>query len=112
MNFTGYKHTLYLIIVLFTLSACKFEKPDRKNISFKNVIGIHFTEVKRRLWTGRSFDSHGYEVSPEWRMTFISKDSSSIFSPDSNRFLTFPVTLDHDSLFNTGNTWLRAKKGY
>jgi hypothetical protein len=90
--------------------SCKFKQPDRKNVSFKNIIGIHYTEVKRRLFTGRSFDNHGYEVNPEWRMSFISKDSSSIFSPDSNRFLTFPVTLDHDSLFNTGNTWLRAKK--
>jgi len=41
---------------------------------------------------------------------FMPKDSASVFSPDSNRFLTFPVTLDHDSLFNVGNTWLRAKK--
>jgi len=98
-----------LVFVIVAATSCKFKQPDRKNVSFKNVIGIHYTEVKRRLYTGRSFDNHGYEVNPEWHMWFISKDSSSIFSPDSNRYLTFPVTLDHDSLFNTGNTWLRAK---
>lgn len=97
------------ILLLIIFGSCKYKQPDRKNISFKNVIGINYTEVKRRLYTGRSFDNRGYEVNPEWRMSFLSKDSSSIFSPDSNRFLTFPVTLDHDSLFNTGNTWLRAK---
>jgi len=114
MNFKYNKQTSYILPILLILisvvgNSC-LQKPDRKNISFKNVIGIHYTEVKRRLWTGRSFDSHGYEVSPQWKMFFMPKDSASVFSPDSNRFLTFPVTLDHDSLFNVGNTWLRAKK--
>jgi len=101
---------LSALIILFT-GACKYKKPDRKNVSFKNIIGIDYTEVKRRLSTGRSFDNRGYEVGPdpEWRITFISKDSTRIFSPDSNRFLTFPLMLDHDSIFNTGNTWLKAK---
>jgi hypothetical protein len=99
-----------LIFISIIFNSCLPKPADRKNVSFKKVTGIHFTEVKRRLWTGRSFDSHGYEVAPQWKMFFMPKDSASIFSPDSNRFLTFPVTLDHDSLFNMGNTWLRAKK--
>jgi hypothetical protein len=101
---------LLLLFIVLTQSACKYKVKDLKNVSFKPVIGIGYTEVRRRLNTGRSFDNYGYEVNPEWRMTFISKDSTSIFSPDSNRFLTFPLMLDHDSLFYTGNTWLRAKK--
>jgi len=114
MNFSCYKQRSYLLSFLFLIAiifnSCLPKPKDRKNISFKPVIGIHYTEVKRRLWTGRSFDSQGYEVNPEWRMWFMSKDSASIFSPDSNRFLTFPVMPDHDSLFYVGNSWFRAKK--
>lgn len=113
MYFKYYKQSpllLPLLLLLIAFASCKYKPADRKNISFKNVIGIHYTEVKRRLHTGRSFDNHGYEVDPAWKMFFMSKDSASVFSPDSNRFLTFPVTLDHDSLFSVANTWLRAKK--
>jgi len=115
MNFNRDKQqtyllTLLLILISVTFNSCLPKPADRKNISFKKVIGIHYTEVKRRLWTGRSFDEHGYEVNPQWKMFFMPKDSAQVFSPDSNRFLTFPVTLDHDSLFNVGNTWFRAKK--
>jgi hypothetical protein len=114
MNFNCYKQSIHilplLILVSVFYSSCLPKPADRKNISFKHVIGIHYTEVKRRLYNGHSFDNHGYEVDPEWKMFFMPKDSASVFSPDSNRFLTFPVTLDHDSLFNVGNTWLRAKK--
>jgi len=110
MNFNCCKRIYLLPLLSLIAGSCKYKQPDRKNISFKDVIGINYTEVKRRLYTGRSFNSDGYEVNPEWRMQFLSKDSSSIFSPDSNRFLTFPVMLDHDSLFFTGNTWFRAKK--
>jgi len=115
MNFNRHKQPSYILLLLLILTSiiynsCKPKPIDRKNISFKKIIGIHYTEVKRRLWTGRSFDNQGYEVEPQWKMFFMPKDSASVFSPDSNRFLTFPVTLDHDSLFNVGNTWLRAKK--
>jgi len=107
---TGRYFLIFLTFISFLFPSCKYKVKDLKNVSFKPVIGIGYTEVRRRLNTGRSFDNYGYEVNPEWRMTFISKDSTSIFSPDSNRFLTFPLMLDHDSLFYTGNTWLRAKK--
>lgn len=115
MNFSGYKQLSYLptfllILIAAIYGSCKFKTIDRKNVSFKKVIGIHYTEVRRRLWTGRSFDSQGYEVNPQWKMFFMPKDSASVFSPDSNRFLTFPVMADHDSLFYVGNSWFRAKK--
>ena len=113
MNFNCVKQTcipFFLLILLSTFYSSCLQKPDLKKVSFKNVVGIHYTEIKRRINTGRSFDSRGYEVNPEWKMFFMPNDSASVFSPDSNRFLTFGITLDHDSLFNVASTWFRAKK--
>ncbi len=114
MDFNYRKQQHHLFLLLFILvsliqTSCKQKPEDQKKIRFGPVIGIHYTEVRRRLNTGRSFDNHGYEVSPTWKMFFLPKDSAGVFSPDSNRFLTFPVTIDHDSLFNVANTWLKAK---
>jgi hypothetical protein len=72
--------------------------------------GIHYTEVKRRLANGLSFDSFGYQQEPSWKLTFPVDDSAHIYSPDRKKFYYFPVTFDHDSIVNMARTWLRVKQ--
>ena len=62
----------------------------------KSIRGIGYTEVKRTFDNGLSFSPVGFQLVPEWRITFI-KDSVNIFSPKKNRFLNAPVVFDHDS---------------
>jgi hypothetical protein len=74
------------------------------------VAGINYIEVKRRFGDGLSVSKYGYGLTPSWKMSFYSDDSAKVFSPDSNAFLGFHVTLDHDSLFHVARAWFRAKK--
>jgi hypothetical protein len=99
------------ILALAALSSCvsKFDK-DKKQVSFKQVTGINFTEVHRYFDTGLSFNKDGYQLYPEWKLSFLPNNKASIYDPFEKRFLTFTVTLDHDSIFSVANTWLKALK--
>jgi hypothetical protein len=79
-----------------------------KNL-IKKIIGIHYTEVRRRFDNGLSFSPVGYELIPEWKISFPSMESVNIFSPRKNRYLNAPVVFDHDSVFNVAWAWLRLK---
>jgi len=74
----------------------------------KSIRGIGYTEVKRTFDNGLSFSPVGFQLVPEWRITFI-KDSVNIFSPKKNRFLNAPVVFDHDSIFNVAWAWLKLR---
>ncbi len=86
----------------------RIEAEHTKNL-LKLVRGIHFTEVKRVFDNGMSFSPVGYQLVPEWRISFPSVDSVNIFSPKLNKFLNAPVMFDHDSIFNVAWAWLKLK---
>jgi hypothetical protein len=79
-----------------------------KNL-IKKIHGIHYTEVKRTFDNGLSFSPVGYQLVPEWRISFPSVDSVNIYSPKKGRFLNAPVMFDHDSIFNVAWAWLKLK---
>jgi len=86
----------------------KIEAEHTKNL-LKLIRGVHFTEVKRVFDNGMSFSPVGYQLMPEWRISFPSVDSVNIFSPKLNKFLNAPVMFDHDSIFNVAWAWLKLK---
>jgi hypothetical protein len=49
----------------------------------------------------------GFQLVPEWRISFPSGDSVNIYSPKKGRFLNAPVMFDHDSIFNVAWAWLK-----
>ncbi len=73
-----------------------------------SIQGIGYTEVKRTFDNGLSFSPVGFQLVPEWRITFA-KDSVNIFSPKKNKFLNAPVVFDHDSIFNVAWAWLKLR---
>ena len=79
-----------------------------KNL-LKAIKGVKFTEVRRQFDNGLSFSPVGYQLVPEWRISFPSVDSVNIYSPRKGRFLNAPVVFDHDSIFNVAWAWLRLK---
>src|SRR3954464_11518609 len=98
------KQKIHLVLLIFIAAiyyGCntKYKEPDLHKVTFKPVWGIHYTEVKRRHSTGRSVDKYGYVVEPIWRLTFLSDDSASVYDPDLNKYATFKITNDHDSIF-------------
>lgn len=102
----------FIIAIVIALGGCR-EKPKKKvdvKPSFKKVWGIKYTEIKRWLANGLTFDKSGYQLEPEWKLSFPSDDSANIFSPERKVFYNFPVTYDHDSIVNMARAWLRVKK--
>jgi len=77
-----------------------------KNL-IKTIQGIKYTEVSRKFNNGLSFSPVGYQLVPEWRISFPSVDSVNIYSPKKGRFLNAPVVFDHDSVFNVAWAWLK-----
>ena len=75
-------------------------------ISFKSIQGITYTEVARRMKNGLSFNNYGYQLEPQWKMSFISDDSTRIYSPIKKQLINFPLSRGYDSIFNTARTWL------
>jgi hypothetical protein len=79
-------------------------------ISFKSIQGITYTEVARRMKNGLSFNKDGYQLEPQWKMSFISDDSTRIYSPIKKQLINFPLSRGYDSIFNTARTWLKVRK--
>ncbi|WP_428329835.1 hypothetical protein [Mucilaginibacter sp.] len=79
-----------------------------KNL-IKTIQGIKYTEVSRKFDNGLSFSPVGYQLVPEWRISFPSGDSVNIYSPRKGKFLNAPVVFDHDSIFNVAWAWLKLK---
>jgi len=81
----------------------------RTKTSFNPVLGIHFIEVYRRFANGVSFNAQGYQLKPSWKFYFVADTTVSLYSDIKNRYYKLPVTLDHDSLFNMGGAWFKAR---
>ncbi len=102
-----------LLLLLFTVILMACNQPPKQakpHASFDKVIGIHFTEVRRTFKNGVIFNGQGFQLSPDWRMTVVSKDSVNIYSPEKKRFLNCPLIFDHDSVFNVAWAWLKLRK--
>jgi len=110
-----------LVVSIFSIS-CHHHVPERVAFEeklkvdrvkakelLKSLQGKHYTEVKRTFDNGLSFSPVGYQLVPEWRMSFPSLDSVNIFSPKLNKFLNTPVIFDHDSVYNVAWAWLKLK---
>src|ERR1700709_1506802 len=96
------------------LRAIEAEKEEAVAERTKSLIGIiqgiSYTEVSRKFDNGLSFSPVGYQLVPEWRISFPTVDSVNIYSPQKKRFLNAPVVFDHDSIFNVAWAWLRLKQ--
>jgi hypothetical protein len=124
MMYTYLKNNKFsLLIVLslaFLLNACgggkknkiytSIQADESVKPSFMPVKGVRYTEVRRTFKNGVSFNNDGYQLEPEWRLSFLSDDSVNIYNPKRKLFVNAPVLFDHDSLFNIAWAWVRLRK--
>lgn len=101
-----------LLFVACIVVACQHEKPGviKSKPSFKEIIGIKFTEVRRAFDSGLSFNKYGFQQQPEWVLYFTAEDSVKIFSPKENRYIHYPIYYDHGAIFNFAREWFRVIK--
>jgi hypothetical protein len=116
MSYNLNKRNRYVFTLLILLTAaCHRSVPHTAVIkpstplSFKTIAGIDFTEVRRRMTNGLSFDKNGFEAEPGYKITFLKNDSASVWSPDKKAFINFLVFLEPDSIFNVARSYFKMK---
>ncbi len=111
VNIYRIKFFIVSALIILTAQGCKPRHiPKHEIISFKSIFGIHYIEVSRRLQNGLEFNEYGYQLEPQWELTFLKNDSTQIYSPIKNAFINFPLSRGYDSIFNTARTWYKVRK--
>lgn len=108
------------LVCLLFLSACHSDskKPKKditpseipeNNLSFKDVNGVRFYEVKRRFKNGLSFNKVGFQQEPTWTIEFKAPDTMLAYSPEIKRMQGFYLQHDHEKVYNFAREFFRAK---
>jgi hypothetical protein len=110
------KFSLFIILILLSTECHRrgihttVDKPPAPPVSFKSIAGISYSEVRRKLSTGLSFDPSGFQTAPSYKITFLTNDSASVYSPDKKAFINFLVFLEQDSIFNVARSYFKMLK--
>lgn len=86
------------------------EEIPQERLNFDHIIGIRYTEVRRRFSNGLSFDKIGFQQEPSWIIEFQSNDTVRAYSPVKKRMLPFFLQYDHGSVYNFAKEYFRIKK--
>jgi len=84
MNFSRVTLAFLVSISLYACggSAEKNQKSSEAGLSFKDVDGIRFYEVKRRFSNGLSFNKDGFMLAPTWIIEHKAPDTMLAYSPE------------------------------
>lgn len=112
----SFKRIFFLFsIVAVTLYACgggsdqKDKNASETGLSFKDVDGIRFYEVKRRFSNGLSFNKDGFMLQPNWILEFKAPDTMLAYSPEKRGMEAFFLLHDHAKIYNFAREYFRAK---
>lgn len=85
------------------------EKP-KERLKFDEILGIRYTEVKRRFSNNLSFNELGFQQEPTWIIEFQSQDTVLAYSPVKEKMLPFFLMYDHGDVYNFAKEFFRIKK--
>jgi len=85
------------------------EKP-KERLKFDEILGIRYTEVKRRFSNNLSFNELGFQQEPSWIIEFKSQDTVLAYSPVKKKMLPFFLMYDHGDVYNFAKEFFRIKK--
>lgn len=110
MNFS---RVILAFLVSISLYACG-GSADKKSaaeagLSFKDVDGIRFYEVKRRFSNGLSFNKDGFMLVPNWVIEYKHPDTMLAYSPEKKGMEAFFLLHDHAKIYNFAREYFRAK---
>lgn len=84
------------------------EENPANNLSFKDVNGVRFFEVKRRFKNGLSFNEVGFQQEPTWIIQFKAPDTMLAYSPEKQGMEAFYLQYDHGKVYNFAREFFRA----
>jgi len=109
-----------LFISLSLLLACNADNKKEKkvltpeelpenNLTFRDVNGIRFYEVKRRFKNGLSFNDVGFQQEPNWIIEHKAPDTMLAYSPEIQAMEAFYLHHDHGKIYNFAREFFRVK---
>jgi hypothetical protein len=78
-------------------------------LTFRDVNGIRFFEVKRRFRNGLSFNKDGFQQEPTWIIQVKSPDTMLAYSPEKKGMEAFYLQYDHGEVYNFAREFFRVK---
>lgn len=113
-----FKPLIFLVIIPLLLSCgdgsnkgkttTSTEEPE-SNLTFSDVKGIRFYEVKRRFKNGLSFNKDGFQQEPSWIIEVKKRDSIMVYSPTKKAMETVYLMFDHKKVYNFMREYFRVK---
>lgn len=98
-----------LILISQILIGCSSKEQktseSKTKLTFEDLKGIVFHEVRREFKDGLSFNDLGFQQEPEWKLQFLSNDTIVVYSPVMKKMLPFYIYHDHDSYYRFANEW-------
>lgn len=91
-----------------TISAQK-AKETTSDLTFSDIKGIRFYEVKRRFKNGLSFNKDGFQQEPSWIIEVKKPDSIMVYSPTKKAMETVYLQFDHGKVYNFMREFFRVK---
>lgn len=80
------------------------------DLTFNDVNGIRFYEVKRRFKNGLSFNKDGFQQEPSWIIEHKAPDSMMVYSPTKKGMETVYLQFDHGKVYNFMREFFRVKR--
>ncbi len=79
------------------------------DLTFTDVIGIRYFEVKRRFKNDLSFNKDGFQQEPSWIIEVKKRDSIMVYSPSKKAMETVYLQFDHKRVYNFMREFFRVK---
>lgn len=115
MNFSRF---ILAFLISISLYACggnaeKKAKTSTNNaeegLTFRDVDGVRFFEVKRRFSNGLSFNKDGFMLAPTWVIEHKAPDTMLAYSPEKQGMEAFYLQFDHGRIYNFAREYFRVK---
>lgn len=115
----SFKRTFFIAtLVSVTLYACNSQSEKKtkakddtpaESLTFRDVDGVRFYEVKRRFSNGLSFNKDGFMLAPTWIIEYKAPDTMLAYSPEKRGMEAFYLQFDHGRVYNFAREFFRVK---
>lgn len=115
MNFSRLTLAVLISIFIYACGGSSDKKANAGNessedLTFRDVDGIRFYEVKRRFSNGLSFNKDGFMLAPTWIIQYKGPDTMLAYSPEKQGMEAFYLQFDHGRVYNFAREFFRVKK--
>lgn len=110
MNFSRIVLALLFSISLYACSGTANNNTNTPTeLTFKDVAGTRYYEVKRRFSNGLSFNKDGFMLAPTWTIEYKHPDTMLAYSPEKRGMEAFYLQFDHGKIYNFAREFFRVK---